>query len=88
MINERIAIVGLTEVNSNRSSIPTKENIYDRKDGWFKTRKISTGYNRFATSDGLFQSRGTYMMAMDDISCRTIATREPGLLVMDTDARK
>ena len=42
MINEVIAIVVLAEVNSNWSKITIKEDIYDRTDGWFKTRSIST----------------------------------------------
>ena len=45
MINEEIAIVGLTEVNIKWSKIPIKDDIYNRKDGWFKRTRTITGYN-------------------------------------------
>ena len=54
MINEGISIVGITELNSNWSIYPIKENIYYRTDGWFQTRRISTVYERFTNSDGQF----------------------------------
>ena len=44
-INEEIAIIGIAEINSDWSKIPMKENIYNRKDGWIKTKRIITGYN-------------------------------------------
>ena len=67
MINERIAIIGLVEVNSNFSKIPVKDNIYNNTDGWFETRSISTGYNRVTISDVPFQSGGIYIMAVDEV---------------------
>ena len=45
MINEGIAIIGITEVNISWSKIRIKENIFNRTEVWFKTGKISTGYN-------------------------------------------
>ena len=51
MINEIIAIIGLMEVNSKRRKITMKENIYNRTDGWLKTRSIRTGYNRVTISE-------------------------------------
>ena len=45
MINEGIPIVIIAEVNSNWSKITIKEDIYNRKNGWLKKRRISTGYN-------------------------------------------
>ena len=74
MINEGISIIGLAEVNSNWSKIPIRENIYNRTEGWFKTRSISTIYNRVAISGGTFQSGGTAIMAVDGVSCRSIGT--------------
>ena len=44
-INEGISTIGLAEVNRNWSKIPIKENIYNRTDGWLKTRNINKGYN-------------------------------------------
>ena len=73
MINKVIAIIGLAQIDSNWSKIPIKENIYNMTDGWFKIRRISTGYNRFTTSDGTFKSGGTYIILMDEVSCREIA---------------
>ena len=52
MIDEGISIIWLTEVNSHWSKIPIKDNIYNRKDGWFKIRSISTGYNKVTISGG------------------------------------
>ena len=74
MINEGIAIVGIAEVNSNWIKIPVKDDIYNRADGWFKTIKISIGYNLFTTYDRPFQSEGTDIMAVDEVSFRVIAT--------------
>ena len=74
MINEVIEITGLIEVNSNWSKIPVKENKYNRTDGWFKTRSISTEYNRVAIFYGSFQSGGKYIVAIDEVSYRVIAT--------------
>ena len=67
MINEGISIIGLAEVNSNRSKIAIRENIYNRTNGWFKTRRISTGYNKVTISGGTFQSGGTAIMAVDEV---------------------
>ena len=67
MINEGISIIGLTEVNINWSKIPIKENIYNRMDGYLKTRRISTGYNRVTTSDGPFKSGVTAIIAVDEV---------------------
>ena len=74
MINEGIAIIRLEEVNNNLGKIPMKDNISNRTDRWFKTRSISTGYNRVNISDGPFQSGGTDIMVEDEVSCRVIAT--------------
>ena len=76
MINKGIAIIGLAEIDSNWSKIPIKEKIYNMMYRWFKTRRISTGYNRFTTSDGPFQSGGTAIMAVDKLLCREIAIGE------------
>ena len=46
MINEGIAIKGLAEVISNWNKIPMKDNIYNRTNRWFKTRRIITGFNQ------------------------------------------
>ena len=73
MINEGISIVGLTEVNSTWSRVPIKENIYNRTGGWFKRRRISTRYIRVTTSDRPFQSGGTYIMAVGEVSCIVIS---------------
>ena len=73
MINEGISIVCLAEVNINWSKIPIKENVYNRKDGWFETIRISTGYNQVTASDGLFQIGVTAIVAVDEVSCRVIA---------------
>ena len=73
MINEGIAIIGLAEVNSNWINIPIKGNIYNRTDGWFKTRMISIGYNQVTIIYGSFQSGITAIMAVDGLSCRVIA---------------
>ena len=43
MINEGISIIGVSEVNSNWSKISIRENIYNREDGWFKTKSIISG---------------------------------------------
>ena len=74
MINEGTATIGIYEVNSNWSKIPTKENSYNRTDGWFRKRSISKGYNRVTNSDGTFQSGGTSIMTVYEISRRAIAT--------------
>ena len=74
MINKGIEIVEIDEVNSNRSKIPIKEIIYNRTDRWFKTRRISTGYNQVTISDRPFQSGGTAIMAVDEVSCILITT--------------
>ena len=74
MVNEVIAIIGLAEVNSNWSKFSKRENIYNRIYGWFKTRRISTGYNKVTISGGPFQRRGTVIMAVDKVSCRSIGT--------------
>ena len=67
IINEGISIIGLAEVNINWGKIPIRENIYNRTDGWFKTRSISTGYNKVTISGGPFQSRGTDIMMLDKV---------------------
>ena len=71
MINEGIAIVRLAEVKINRSKIHIKDNIY-RMGGWFKTRSIRKVYKWVTTSYGAFQSGGTSIMAVDEVSCRAI----------------
>ena len=38
-----------------------------------KKRRISTEYNQGTTSDGPFQSVGTSIMAVDEVSCREVA---------------
>ena len=43
MINEGMSIIGVSEVNSNWSKISIRENIYNREDGWFKTKSIISG---------------------------------------------
>ena len=73
MINEVTAIVGTAEAKSNWSKIAIKENIYNRTDGWFKTRRISTGCNQVTTSGGTFQSGGTSIMVVGGVSFRAIA---------------
>ena len=73
MINEVIAVMVLAEVKSNWKKFPIRENIYNRMDGWFKTRRFSTGYNRVTNSDGPFQSGGTATMSVYEVSCRAIA---------------
>ena len=72
MLNEVISIIGITEVNIHGIEIPIKENIYTRTDVWFKARSISTGYNLVTIYDGPFQSGVTYIMAVDEVSCRVI----------------
>ena len=72
MTNEVISIVGLAEVNSNWIKISIKESIYNKTDGWFLKRRVSTGNNRVTNSDGPFQSGGTDIMAMDEVSFRSI----------------
>ena len=67
MINEVIAVMGLAEVKSNWRKFPIRENIYNRMDGWFKTRRFSTGYNRVTNSNGPFQSGGTATMAVYEV---------------------
>ena len=42
-------------------------------DGWLKTRKISTGYNQVTTYDGTFQSGGTAIIEVDEVSFRVLA---------------
>ena len=42
-------------------------------DGWFKTSRISTVYNQVTTPDGKFQSGGTAIMGVNEVSCRAIA---------------
>ena len=74
MINEGIAIVGIAEVNSNWIKIPVKDDIYNRADGWFKTRSISRGFNRVTASYGPFQSGVTAIMAVNEVSRRVIET--------------
>ena len=69
MINEVIKIIGIDKVNSNQSKIPTKENIYNRTDGWLKTKRIRNGYNRVAIYDGPFKSGDTDIMVVDEVSC-------------------
>ena len=71
IINERIEIIGLTEVNSNWSKITMTENIYNRMDGCFK---ISTGYKKATISSRPFQSGGTSFMAVDEVAYRGIGT--------------
>ena len=71
-INEGILIVGLTEVNSNWSKISTTKNIYNRSDGLLNTRRTKTGYNRVTMYDVPFQSGGTSIMLVDEVSCRAI----------------
>ena len=68
MINEVISIVGLSEVNFNWSKINIKENIYNSTEGWFKTSRIRTGHNRVTNSDGTFQSGGTSIITVDEVS--------------------
>ena len=67
VINEVISIVGIAKVNSDWGKTPIKENIYNRTDGWFKARRISTGYIQVTTSNGLFQNGGTSIMVVDEI---------------------
>ena len=74
MINEGISIIWLVKVNVNWSKIPIKDNIFNRTDGWFKTRMIITGYNRVTISGRPFQSGGTAIMTVDKVSWRAIAT--------------
>ena len=74
MMNEGIAIVGLVEVNSNWSKITIEDNTQNRTDRWLNTRRIITGYNRVTIYDALFQSGGTYIMAVSELSFRVIAT--------------
>ena len=74
MINEGISILCVKEVNRNWSKIPIRENISNRKDGWFKIRIISIGYNKVTISSGTFQSGGTDIMAVDELSCKLIVT--------------
>ena len=74
IINERIAIIGLSEIKSTWSKIPIRENIYNRTDRWLKTRRFITGYNKVTISGGSFQSRSTYIIVADELSCREIAT--------------
>ena len=73
MFNEVISLVGLAEVNSNWIKITIKVHIYNRSYGWFKIRSISTGYNWVTTSEGPFQSGGTAIMVVDEVSCRAIS---------------
>ena len=73
MNDEGISIVELTEVNSNWSKIPTKDNIYNRMNRWFKTRRISKGFNQVTTSNRPFQSGGTAIMEFYEVSHRAIA---------------
>ena len=54
--------------------IPIKEDIYNSMDVWFKTRSIITGCNLVTISYGTFQSRGTAIMAVDELSCILIST--------------
>ena len=61
-------------MNINWSKIIIKENIYNSICGWFKTRRVSTGYNRVTTSDVKFQSGGTAIMVVDELSCIVIKT--------------
>ena len=72
MINEGIAVIGKTEVNMNWININKKGNTYNRTDGWFKIRCISTGYNQVTISGGTFQSGGTAIMAVEKVSYREI----------------
>ena len=74
IINEGIEIIGLAKVNSNWSKIPIKDNIYNRIDRWFKTRRTRTGYKRVTIYNRTFESGGTYIMAVYEVSCRVIAT--------------
>ena len=67
MINEGIAIIGITEVNISWSKIRIKENIYNRTDGWLKIRRVRTGYDQVTISDGLFKSGGTAIMSVDEV---------------------
>ena len=39
MINEGLAILRISEVNNNWSKITTKDNIYNREDGWLKKKE-------------------------------------------------
>ena len=73
MINEGISILGLSEVKSNWSKIAIKYNIYNSTDGWLKTRRISTGYNRVTTYKRRFQNGAIDIMAVAETSCKAIA---------------
>ena len=64
MLNEGIEIIRIAEVNSNWSKIPIIDNLYNSTDEWFKTSRISTGYNRGTISDGKFQSVGTTILVV------------------------
>ena len=74
MINEGIAIIGLVEIKINWSKIPIKYNIYNSTYRWFKTSRISTGYNRVTISDEPLQIGGTYIMVVDGLSFILITT--------------
>ena len=90
-INEEISIIGITEVNSNWNKITIKDNMMNRTGGWFKTRSISIGYNWATISDGPFQSVGTAIMEVDEVSCRSISIcqyLDPRSLVIDSIAGK
>ena len=66
----------VAEVNSNWSKIPIKDHIYiyNRKDGWFKTRRVITGYNKVTISGGPFKCGDTAIMDTEKVSCRAIET--------------
>ena len=46
--------------------------MYNRTDGWFKTRRITTGYNQATTSGGPFQSGVIAIMEVYEVSRRAI----------------
>ena len=72
MIKKGISIVGLAEVKRNWSKTPIKENIFNRTNGWFKKRRIGTGYIWFTTFDRTFQSGGTATMVVDKVPCTSM----------------
>ena len=73
MIDEGIAIIGLSEVSSNWIKIPIEENIYNRTGEWLKKIRISTSYNRVSNYDGPFQTAGTAIMVVHEVSGRVVA---------------
>ena len=74
--NGEVFILGIVEVNSNRRTLPLKNNLYHRTDVWYKTQRIKTTHNKNVAGYGIFQSVGTATISMNEIACHVLDSKD------------